>query len=312
MTSLQYDDVDGELATSIRRYCADHLAPVGDDPMPTGWWAGLAELGVLGLATPEGGGTVHVGRRSDGGARPGQRPGTPRRDVPRHPAGRPGDPRADRDRAQVIAAAGRRRCCAWLPVAGVIVLGRGRHRLPCVGDRRRRDGADPRRRAVGTGDVRASGRARPGGRVGGRERCGGRRLRGCERRTARRGKPPPTPPTASSSASRSAPSRPSPTRSPTCRCGSRPRARWCAWPPTPSTPRAPRRSALAAAARLSASGAAMTAPSASTRRTVRGVHRRGTDRHPLGAHPPGEPRRSRTSTPAGRVLVAHGLAAVPP
>ena len=58
MTSLQYDDVDGELATSIRRYCADHLAPVADEPMPTGWWAGLAELGVLGLATPEGGGTV--------------------------------------------------------------------------------------------------------------------------------------------------------------------------------------------------------------------------------------------------------------
>jgi alkylation response protein AidB-like acyl-CoA dehydrogenase len=61
---LDFDDVDAELAASVRRYCDDHVsasAAPGDgeaQALPDGWWAGLAELGVLGLATLEGGGSV--------------------------------------------------------------------------------------------------------------------------------------------------------------------------------------------------------------------------------------------------------------
>ncbi len=135
MTSLQYDDVDGELATSIRRYCADHLAPVADEPMPTGWWAGLAELGVLGLATPEGGGTVtsvaaameELGRANAPGPLVGTFLATQLVD------------RATREQiasGAVIAAAGSPPLVAWLPVAGVIVLvdGATAYRASVIGD----------------------------------------------------------------------------------------------------------------------------------------------------------------------------------
>ena len=116
MTSLQYDDVDAELAASIRRYCADHLAPDADQPMPTGWWAGLAELGVLGLATPEGGGSVtsvaaameELGRANAPGPLVGTFLATQLR--------RPGDPRARSRPARSSPPPGRRRCspgCRW-------------------------------------------------------------------------------------------------------------------------------------------------------------------------------------------------------
>jgi alkylation response protein AidB-like acyl-CoA dehydrogenase len=58
MTSLQFDDVDAELAASVRRYCLHHATDDTEQPLPAGWWTGLAELGVLGLATPDGGGSI--------------------------------------------------------------------------------------------------------------------------------------------------------------------------------------------------------------------------------------------------------------
>ena len=59
-----YGDDQRELAASVRRYVERH---VGDDvvraevhEMPTPWWKGLAELGVLALATDGAGGALDV------------------------------------------------------------------------------------------------------------------------------------------------------------------------------------------------------------------------------------------------------------
>jgi alkylation response protein AidB-like acyl-CoA dehydrogenase len=58
---LNHDDGDRELALSVGRFCERHLAErraaidATGRPLPD-IWGGLAEIGVLGLATPEGGG----------------------------------------------------------------------------------------------------------------------------------------------------------------------------------------------------------------------------------------------------------------
>ena len=65
MTLLpSYSDDQRELAASVRRYAERHL---GDDAvrgeiheMPTPWWKGLAELGVLALGTEGAGGALEV------------------------------------------------------------------------------------------------------------------------------------------------------------------------------------------------------------------------------------------------------------
>lgn len=56
MLDLEHSAEDAALAESVRRYCATR--PAGDHGLawPNGWWRGLADLGVLALATPEGGG----------------------------------------------------------------------------------------------------------------------------------------------------------------------------------------------------------------------------------------------------------------
>jgi alkylation response protein AidB-like acyl-CoA dehydrogenase len=57
---LNYDDVDAAFGDSIAGLCESKLArPAGESAEWThDWWRALAELGVLGLTTPDGGGTV--------------------------------------------------------------------------------------------------------------------------------------------------------------------------------------------------------------------------------------------------------------
>ena len=60
MIDLEYDDVDAAFGESVAGLCEAKLAHVaGETPTWTrGWWRAVAELGVLGLTTPDGGGTV--------------------------------------------------------------------------------------------------------------------------------------------------------------------------------------------------------------------------------------------------------------
>ena len=60
MIDLNYDDVDAAFGDSVAGLCESKLArPVGETAEWThDWWRALAELGVLGLTTPDGGGTV--------------------------------------------------------------------------------------------------------------------------------------------------------------------------------------------------------------------------------------------------------------
>lgn len=61
---LSYSAEQQALADSVRGHCertlamphVDGSASVAVDPLPAGYWSGLAELGVLALGTPEGGG----------------------------------------------------------------------------------------------------------------------------------------------------------------------------------------------------------------------------------------------------------------
>jgi alkylation response protein AidB-like acyl-CoA dehydrogenase len=57
---LEYDDVDAAFAQSVGRLCAARLdQTAGSVPSwSKQWWAEVAELGVLALGTPDGGGTV--------------------------------------------------------------------------------------------------------------------------------------------------------------------------------------------------------------------------------------------------------------
>lgn len=58
---LSYDDDQAALQQSIAGFCErSGLGPLYavDDPLPDGFWTGLAEIGVLGLGTDEGGGGV--------------------------------------------------------------------------------------------------------------------------------------------------------------------------------------------------------------------------------------------------------------
>jgi alkylation response protein AidB-like acyl-CoA dehydrogenase len=57
---LEYDDVDAAFAQSVGRLCAARVDQTAGG-VPTwsqDWWGEVAELGVLGLGTPDGGGTV--------------------------------------------------------------------------------------------------------------------------------------------------------------------------------------------------------------------------------------------------------------
>lgn len=60
MIDLDYDDVDAAFGDSVAGLCESKLArPVGETAeWSRDWWHALAELGVLGLTTPDGGGTV--------------------------------------------------------------------------------------------------------------------------------------------------------------------------------------------------------------------------------------------------------------
>jgi alkylation response protein AidB-like acyl-CoA dehydrogenase len=61
---LEYDDVDAAFAESVARLCqARLLRPAGATPARSyewshEWWHSVAELGILALTTPDGGGTV--------------------------------------------------------------------------------------------------------------------------------------------------------------------------------------------------------------------------------------------------------------
>jgi alkylation response protein AidB-like acyl-CoA dehydrogenase len=60
---LNFDDDDEQFAATVGRFCQEHVDPVessiaSDGSMDRTVWTALAELGVLGLATPEGGGTA--------------------------------------------------------------------------------------------------------------------------------------------------------------------------------------------------------------------------------------------------------------
>jgi alkylation response protein AidB-like acyl-CoA dehydrogenase len=59
---LEYDDTARALADSVRGYVTRWANEATDDDggQPTRLWKGLAELGVLGLATPEGGGVQEI------------------------------------------------------------------------------------------------------------------------------------------------------------------------------------------------------------------------------------------------------------
>lgn len=58
MLSLEFNQEQMALADSVRRFCEHHCDAdvVRGEGVPKRIWQGLAELGVLGLATPEGGG----------------------------------------------------------------------------------------------------------------------------------------------------------------------------------------------------------------------------------------------------------------
>ncbi|HWM20992.1 MAG TPA: acyl-CoA dehydrogenase family protein [Ilumatobacteraceae bacterium] len=119
---LEFDDVDAELAASVRRYCSDHLV----DPAaawaggPADFWKGLAELGVLGLATPEGGGGVttivavmeELGRANAPGPLVGTFLALQLVDVATR------RPIADGDELVAVAAGS---IVPWLPVAGTVI-----------------------------------------------------------------------------------------------------------------------------------------------------------------------------------------------
>jgi alkylation response protein AidB-like acyl-CoA dehydrogenase len=57
---FEYDDIDAALADSVRRLCESRLAPAHErrPGVPAAFWRDLAALGVLGLATEAGGGSV--------------------------------------------------------------------------------------------------------------------------------------------------------------------------------------------------------------------------------------------------------------
>ena len=60
MIDLNYDDVDAAFGDSVKGLCESKLArPVGEAAAwSKEWWRALADLGVLGLTTADGGGTV--------------------------------------------------------------------------------------------------------------------------------------------------------------------------------------------------------------------------------------------------------------
>ncbi|MGD9999957.1 MAG: acyl-CoA dehydrogenase family protein [Ilumatobacteraceae bacterium] len=61
MIDFDYDDVDAALADSVRGLCAARLQQPAEGTQPAftrAWWAELAGLGVLGLATETGGGSI--------------------------------------------------------------------------------------------------------------------------------------------------------------------------------------------------------------------------------------------------------------
>ena len=162
----RYDAEQNALAVSVRGVVARSLEAViagrrrRAARCSPALWNGLAELGVLGLATPEGGGAAQESpRRWRCSARPPRL--APRRDVPRCPTRRPGDrAQPDRQSGAVIAAAWeRRRCCRGAGGRRVRRAGR-RAPPPTV----RRWSATSRRS-----------RRSPASRGDGRRRAGGRR-----------------------------------------------------------------------------------------------------------------------------------------
>jgi alkylation response protein AidB-like acyl-CoA dehydrogenase len=119
---LEFDDVDAELAASVRRYCDDHVdaTAIDVDGATTDFWKGLAQLGILGLATPEGGGgvtTVVAAMEELGRANvPGPLVGTfLALQLVDEPTRRP---IADGEVLVAVAAGSR---VPWLPVAGTVI-----------------------------------------------------------------------------------------------------------------------------------------------------------------------------------------------
>ena len=160
MTSLLYDDVDAELAGSVRRYCADRLASRDDVERTDGWWTGLGQLGVPGLGHTR-------------GRRRACRPSLP----PWKKLGRANAPgplvatflatqlvdRPIRQRltsGEQIVAVGSPPLLPWLPVAGVVIIldGGSCHLATVSGDIEAVDtlGGEP----SGSGRVRARRRSR--------------------------------------------------------------------------------------------------------------------------------------------------------
>jgi alkylation response protein AidB-like acyl-CoA dehydrogenase len=131
---LEFDEDDAALASSVKRYCADRCSPqvvaAGSglqpaemwptDLWPNDLWRGFADLGVLALATPEGGGgaTSIVAAMEQLGL--ANAPG------PFVATFAAGQLLHDADRkaigsAEVIVSMGEPPLMPWLPVAGIVI-----------------------------------------------------------------------------------------------------------------------------------------------------------------------------------------------
>ena len=125
---LEFDEDDAALASSVKRYCADRCSPDADARLglqsntswPNDLWRGFADLGVLALATPEGGGgaTSIVAAMEQLGLANAPGPlvatfaaGQLVRDADRKAIGS----------GKVIVSMGEPPLMPWLPVAGVVI-----------------------------------------------------------------------------------------------------------------------------------------------------------------------------------------------
>jgi hypothetical protein len=126
---LEFDDDDAAFASSVRRYCTEHQHPVAADGIdelhpveswPTAMWRGLADLGVLAVGTPEGGGgaTTVVAVMEQLGATnvPGPLAATFAAGQMLHE-----DDRKAVATGDVIVSLGVPPLMPWLPVAGVVI-----------------------------------------------------------------------------------------------------------------------------------------------------------------------------------------------
>jgi alkylation response protein AidB-like acyl-CoA dehydrogenase len=117
---LSYDDAQQAIADRIAAYCCDHCTPdaarAAADRFPAALWKQLAELGVLGLATPEGvGGALEVAAAMEslgGAAHPG-----PLVETFFATQVLPADDRARVAAGELVAAVGAPPIVAWAPCA---------------------------------------------------------------------------------------------------------------------------------------------------------------------------------------------------